>query len=389
MSTTGQSPFTWHILASEYPPQIGGVGGHTYAMASAFAARGDSVHVWCPPAPGGAPEQPGVTVHRTLGGFSGADLRATGRALDTFAAPRRIIVQWVPHGFGWRAMNVAFCAWLWTRARRGDRIDLIVHEPFMPLDGPIRHVALGVVQRAMAAILLRAATDVWVTTPAWIDRLRPYSPFKMLPLRWIPVPSTVPVTNDTQEARRIRERFQKDGLCLVGHFGFAGAQALDLLGAGFEAIAASAGAHLVLIGRGSEQVRDDLLVRVPSGGGCLHVTGELNAREISSWLSACDFVLQPYPDGVTTRRTTTVTALAHGVPVLTTSGPLTEPMWAESGAVALSPVSNPEGFGVATRRLLKSSTERTRLKFAGRALYRTRFDIERMIDQLRSAGASN
>lgn len=389
MSTPVEGPLSWHILASEYPPQIGGVGDHTSAMATAFAARGDTVHVWCPPAAGDAPEQPGVTVHRTFGEFASADLRATGRALDACPAPRRLIVQWVPHGFGCRAMNVAFCVWLWNRARRGDRVELIVHEPFMPLDGPMRHVALGVVQRAMAAILLRAASDVWVTTPAWIDRLRPYSPFKMLALRWIPVPSTVPVTGDSQAARHLRERFTADGLCLVGHFGFGGGQALDLLSAGFEVIAASAGAHLVLIGRGSEDLRADLIARVPGGADRLHVTGELSAKDISSWLSACDFVLQPYPDGVTTRRTTTVTALAHGIPVLTTSGPLTEPMWAESGAVALSPVSNPEGFGVATRRLLKSANERTRLKFAGRALYRTRFDIERMIDQLRSAGESS
>ncbi|MGE5815308.1 MAG: glycosyltransferase family 4 protein [Acidobacteriota bacterium] len=356
-------------------------------MANAFAARGDLVHVWCTPAEGESPQQAGVTVHRTFGEFATKDLRATGRALDEFQAPRRLIVQWVPHGFGWKGMNLAFCAWLWNRSRRGDRVELIVHEPFMPLEGPVRHMAIGVVQRAMAAILLRAASDVWVTTPAWIDRLRPYSPFRMLALRWIPVPSTVPVTNDGQAARRLREGVAESGLCLVGHFGFGGGQAVELLAAAFRAIASQPGGHLVLIGRGSEALRTDLLERVPDAADRLHVTGELSSKEISAWLSACDFLLQPYPDGVTTRRTTTVTALAHGTPVLTTSGPLTEAMWGESAAVALSPVGNPEGFAIATRRLMKSAAERTRLKFAGRALYRVRFDIDRMIDQLRSAGA--
>jgi glycosyltransferase involved in cell wall biosynthesis len=386
MSTADQHPRTWHILASEYPPQIGGVSDHTFAMASAFAARGDGVHVWCTPVDGETVPKPGVTVHRTFGAFAMKDLSATGRALDEFPGSRRLIVQWVPHGFGWRGMNLAFCAWLWNRSRRGDRVELIVHEPFMPLEGPMHHVALAVVQRAMAAILLRAASDVWVTTPAWIDRLRPYSPFRMLALRWIPVPSTVPVINDGQSARRCRESIAESGLCLVGHFGFGGGQAVELLVSAFRAIVAQPDAHLVLIGRGSETLRDDLLDHVPDGSDRLHVTGELSSKEVSAWLSACDFLLQPYPDGVTTRRTTTVTALAHGTPVLTTSGPLTEAMWGESGAVALSPVDNSEGFAVATRRLMKSAAERTRLKFAGRALYRARFDIDRMIDQLRSAG---
>src|SRR5512132_4091512 len=222
MPTRDQSPNTWHILASDYPPQIGGVGDHSFAMATALAASGDVVHVWCTPAPGESVEQPGVTVHRTFGTFSTKDLGRTARALDEYQAPRRLIVQWVPHGFGWRGMNLAFCGWLWTRARRGDRVELVVHEPFMPLEGPIKHVALGLVQRAMAAILLRAASDVWVTTPAWIDRLRPYSPFRMLPLRWIPVPSTVPVVSDGARARQLRERFGEPALCLAGHFGFGG-----------------------------------------------------------------------------------------------------------------------------------------------------------------------
>jgi glycosyltransferase involved in cell wall biosynthesis len=388
MPTRDQSPPSWHILASEYPPQIGGVSGHTFVMATAFAERGDAVHVWCTPASGETPERHGVVVHRTFGSFTFADLRATGHALDEYPAPRRLIVQWVPHGFGWRGMNVAFCAWLWSRARRGDRIELIVHEPFMPMDGPIKHVPLGLAQRAMAAILLRAASSVWVTTPAWIDRLRPYSPFRMLALRWIPVPSTVPVTADGQAARQLRERFAESDLCLVGHFGFGGGQAVELLAAGLRAIAGHAGAHLVLIGRGSENLRTDLLSRVPHAAERLHVTGDLSPKDVSAWLSACDFLLQPYPDGVTTRRTTTVTALAHGIPVLTTSGPLSEAMWGESAAVALSPVGNPEGFALATKRLLKSAAERTRLKFAGRALYRARFDINRMIDQLRSPDPS-
>lgn len=389
MSTPDPTPPTWHILASEYPPQIGGVSGHTFAMATAFAERGDAVHVWCTPASGETPQRPGVTVHHTFGEFAVGDLRATGRALDEYPAPRRLIVQWVPHGFGWRGMNVAFCAWLWNRARRGDRVELIVHEPFMPLDGPMKHVALGIVQRVMATILLRAASDVWVTTPAWIDRLRPYAPFRMLALRWIPVPSTVPVAGDGHASRQLREGFADPALCLVGHFGFGGAQAMDLLAAGFQAIASQLGAHLVLIGRGSEDLRADLLARVPHAQERLHVTGNLSPKEVSAWLGACDFLLQPYPDGVTTRRTTTVTALAHGIPVLTTSGPLTEAMWGESAAVALSPVANPAGYAIATKRLLKSTAERTRLKFAGRALYRARFDISRMIDQLRSQTPSS
>src|SRR5512135_1070561 len=50
--------------------------------------------------------------------------------------------------------------------------------------------------------------------------------------------------------------------------------------------------------------------------------GPLPAPAIAEYLRACDLVLQPYPDGASGRRTTLMTALANGVPVVTTLGVL-------------------------------------------------------------------
>src|SRR6185503_16674955 len=107
----------WHLITSEYPPQIGGVSDYTYLVGSALAAAGDEVHVWCPPSDGETPASQGVAVHREFGRFAPADLSRAGRLLDQFPAPRRLLVQWVPHGYGYRSMNIAFCLWLWKRAK--------------------------------------------------------------------------------------------------------------------------------------------------------------------------------------------------------------------------------------------------------------------------------
>ena len=37
-------------------------------------------------------------------------------------APRRLFVQWVPHGFGYKSLNMPFCLWVWRRARGGDSV---------------------------------------------------------------------------------------------------------------------------------------------------------------------------------------------------------------------------------------------------------------------------
>src|SRR5258708_7501026 len=116
----------WHVITSEYPPQSGGVSDYTYGVATGLAAQGDEVHVWCPACLGPQPQAQGVVVHRELGTITPRDLRNVGQQLDQFPGPRRILVQWVPHGYGYRAMNLGFCWWLRNRvARHGDRVDLM------------------------------------------------------------------------------------------------------------------------------------------------------------------------------------------------------------------------------------------------------------------------
>ena len=53
-------------------------------------------------------------------------------------------------------------------------------------------------------------------------------------------------------------------------------------------------------------------------------------------------MVQPYPDGVSTRRGSTTALLAHGRAIVTTNGIATEPLWSDSGAVAMAPVDNPD-----------------------------------------------
>ena len=121
-----------HLITCEYPPLMGGVSEHSRVVAEAAAAEGYDVQVWTGTA--GAVSR-GVQVRPDLGDFSRAALGRADAALNESAAPRRLVVQWVPHGYGRKGMNIAFSRWLRERARAGDRIDLIVHEPFMDFFG--------------------------------------------------------------------------------------------------------------------------------------------------------------------------------------------------------------------------------------------------------------
>lgn len=383
---------SWHVITSEYPPQPGGVSDYTQLVAGGLAAAGDEVHVWCPSASGEAPHVDGVVVHQDFGDFSVSDLRRVDRLMDQFPGPRRLLVQWVPHGYGSRAMNLSFCWWLWRRAhRRGDRVEIIVHEPFLDFaSGTWKQSLVALVHRPMTIILLHAASQVWVTIPAWEARWRPYTGGRKLKFSWLPVVSNIPVIDDPEAIKVTRSRYVAAEGLIVGHFGTYDRPSTNLLISAVKSLIGNGSKEvLLLMGRGSELVRDDVIRIHPELEQRVRATGALDAAELSLHLSICDVMLQPYIDGVSSRRGSTMAALAHGIPVITTSGRLTEPLWVESKAVALVPVEDVRALVSATKQLLPDAEARSSIARAGSALYDKKFDIKIIVAKLRETVAAN
>lgn len=378
----------WHLITGEFPPQPGGVSDYTRSVAEELAAAGEAVHVWCPPVSGPPlPMRPGVEVHRELGRLSPADLRRVGRSLDAFPAPRRLLVQWVPHSYGYRTMNLGFCLWLWSRAARGDQVQIMVHEPYLPFHASaIAQNVAALVHRLMTITLLRAADRVWVSTPAWARRWRRYALGRDIPFVWTPIPSSVPVVDDPAGVAAVRARYARAGQCLVGHFGSYRPAVSALLSEVLDPVLEASDDRVVLLlGRGGKRLREDLLRARPAFGERLHATGGLPAAELSRALSACDLMVQPFPDGVNGRQSSIAALLAHGLPTVTTAGENTESIWAATDAVALVPTGDPIAAADCVSRLLRDREERERLGRAAVELYRSRIDLRHTIDALRSA----
>jgi glycosyltransferase involved in cell wall biosynthesis len=377
-----------HLITPEYPPQPGGVSEYTKLVAEGLADAGEEVHVWCPFLLDERTEQAGVVVHGKLGGVTPASLRRLGQQLDRFPAPRRVLVQWLPHGYGYRSMNLPFCVWLWNRSRRrGDRVEIMVHEPFLAFeDGSWRQNAAALVHRLMTVILLRAAERVWVSIPRWGSLLRPYLLGRQIPFEWLPLPSNITFVNDPETTQTIRRRCAHEGALLLGHFGTYSRPVVSVLEPILLKLADHSHRHsILLMGIGSEDLQRRLIKREPELSPRLHATGALSPEGVSCHLSACDLLIQPYPDGVSTRRTSFMAGLSHGKPILTTSGPSTEPLWMQLGAAALAPVGDIDAFVKHLNLLCVDSSERARLGQAARKLYEDRFDIAWTATALRNS----
>jgi glycosyltransferase involved in cell wall biosynthesis len=376
----------WHLITCEYPPQNGGVSDYTDGVAAGLAAAGDEVHVWCPACQDAQPARKGIVVHRQFGTFSPGDLRRVGAELDAFPGPRRLLVQWVPHGYGYRSMNLAFCRWLWKRAKRhGDRVELMVHEPFLSFRwASPRQTAAALVHRSMTMLLLNAADQVWMSIPDWEKMLRPYALGRKVLFRWLPIPSNIPDAKDLARMQAVRRRYVDGERLLIGHFGTYGPFITTLLE---PILRAWADGHpdgaVLLMGKGSEQFRRELIERHGDLEGLIQATGALEAEELSFHLAACDLLIQPYPDGVSSRRTSCMAGLSHGKPIVTTCGELTEPLWAQSGAVGLAPTGDTSAFIALLENFSKNPGDRQRAGAAARGLYEERFDMSHVILALR------
>jgi glycosyltransferase involved in cell wall biosynthesis len=373
-----------HFITPEYPPAIGGVGDYTRQVAQGLADAGDDVHVWCP-GNEEATSAASITIHRTLGAFAAADLRRTDAVLDVHPPPRRIIVQWVPHGYRRRAMNMAFCLWLKRRAAAGDRVELMVHEPYLEFAGTWRQSAAAAVHRAMTVVLLRAATQVWMSIPAWQSRLQPYALGRDLPFTWLPIPSALSQPAPAAVAA-VRSRLGGERRCLIGHLSTYGALVATLLDALLpDLLTRAAHARLVLIGANGDAYASTFRARYPNHRDRILTTGAIDPGQIATHVAACDVLVQPYPDGVSARRTTTMAGLFLGVPVVTTTGHLTEPFWERSQTVRLSAVGDWSTFNAHVSQLLSTPDDRRRLSHEARRYYDEHFDVRHTIRALRAA----
>ena len=373
----------WHILTGEYPPACGGVGDYTALLSRALADAGDSVDVWV-----AGPVQPVVSIRRRVHALPDAFGPRSRAELDAAwtAAPGVVLVQYVPNALGRRGTNLGFCRWLLAQRRAGRDIRVMFHEPYFYFGWrrPWRNV-IALVQRVMAALLVRASTQLYYSSANWHAYLEPYGAADRGLV--MPIPSTMPGEAPAAQVNEFRREFAP-GARVVGHFGTFGEHVADELLAVLPALLERDGnVRIILIGRNGERFHRELVRRQPAAAERVYATGELGPADVAVALAACDVLFQPYPDGVSTRRTSVMAGLQHGIATVSTAGPLTEPVWRDSGAVVLAPHGDTAASVAQIRRMLDDRAARRAQAARGADAYARHFAIEVTLACLRADAA--
>lgn len=375
----------WHVVTGEYPPECGGVGDYTATVAQGLVTAGDTVHVWTFRA-AGAPEparHDGVIVHELPDQFAA---RSRAMLSDAWrATPGTVLLQYVPNALGARGLNLRFCLWLRKIHRSGTDVRIMFHEPYFYFSAarPWRN-AIAIVQRTMAATLLQAASRIYLSTETWYRYLRAVG--VLPPFQAIPIPSSIPDAPLPAAISQFRDEIAPGGGPVAGHFGtFGDHVAAELLAVLPPVAARVADVRFALVGAGSREFLERLGRTHPTLAARMWASGRLDPPDVAAVLRACDVMIQPYPDGITTRRTSAMAGLKNGVATVSTAGFLTEPIWAKADAVALPASGDYPAFADAVAALFQDPRARASLGCRGADTYQRCFSLEQTVAALRGA----
>lgn len=298
-----------------------------------------------------------------------------------------IFIQWVPFMYGSAGVNLSLPLAALGLSRRGHHISTVVHEPWVPY-GHWSSWLIGPLQRLSLGVLVAGSDHVFVTTHVGAKMLQRMFSWRRAQIEWLPVGASIPVVpmtktrNDLLGALSIPD----SAMIMLTLHPFGAAKGEELLSASWCQLRKRyEHLHLVAIGNTSDEAKR----RAPeiSRDPRVHFTGYLPPDAISAWLQSADIFLAPFEDGITTRRTSVISAIAHHVPVVSTYGHLTEKEVFDNAPLVLTRFDRQE-YATAVERLVDSPTERARMRHSSSSFYFRYFDWDVLAEKLLSGSAA-
>lgn len=326
----------------------------------------------------------GALVAATPGADWTVDGRPVGSDLVRTVQPAQwVLLQYNPFSYGHWGVAPWLLKDLHRLRRRGTSVAVMVHEAFISPTTTKQRV-LRAWQRAQLKAVLDRAEIAFAATHSLVGCVRELRP--ELPVHHAPVGSNFPDCRAARPEMRAKLGLRDDDIALVA-FGTGHPSQLSawVRRAAQEVAEVAKGSVVLNLGAGAHPVPG-----VPAGVRVL-TPGPLDAVELGGWLAAGDLFVAPFSDGVSTRRTTVMAALQHGLPVVTTRGHSTGPLLSDAGAaLELVDATDPLAFSEAVRRLAADGDARRTLGDGGRRFFEQQFAwpviATRFVDALTSAG---
>lgn len=352
------------LMVAELPPRIDGIGDYTARLAEELA-RTDTVTVYTNDQRAHDPI-PGVAI---VPAFRYADTASVGSVFDRLAAdpPDWFVLQYNPFAYGKWGRNGHLPRLIWRIRRRlpQTRVAIMFHERHVPLrNNSVRFRVMATWQLPQFWALSKLAQRIFFSTDAWVDVYQRALP--KTPVRPAGIGSAVRDVGLSRQEARARLGLPDDAFVL-GFFGSAHiSKMLDYVAAAAKTVRdAGIDARVLYLGADVDAMREAL------GDIPLIADGALPPDELSRRFAAMDIQLCAFTDGISTRRSSMMVGLEHGVATLGTRGPDTTPIFEQ--IAALSPLKDRDAFAQQALALARDPARRAALGAAGRAAYAERW----------------
>jgi len=320
-------------------------------------------------------------VYQDTGGVDAIDeySRRLVRALCDIGAPARyagdvrslsktagrapwILLQYNPLSYGrWGCAPLLVRDAIALRRRTGARFVLSVHEPWVD-SYDWRSALMSGYHRVQLRPLLAVSDAIVTMTDALAVTLGRGA---------VPVGLGTTVTPVDEDAATARDRLDLCGRFVLALFGRAHpSRALDYAEQAIAELSNTAvGERLTVLNVGDLAPELTLPAHID-----IRTLGHLDPINLSRALRASHLLLLPFTDGVSTRRTTLMAALSHGVPVAGLVGRNTDAVLARSDALVLTKMGDRDAFSHAVAELAIDAVRLRELGAAARRLYLAEFD---------------
>lgn len=361
------------LITGEYPPMQGGVGDFCHSLALRLTEAGHTVQVLSGPAARTTDPRIPVTAARWgVGVF---------RAVRRWARDERLDL------LNLHFQTAAYGMSPWVHFLPGRLRGLPLVTTFHDLRFPYLFPKAGPLRDRVVMHLARSSAAVVATNHEDLLRLSHLPRHVLIPISSSIPPETVPAA---EAARWRAQAGAGDNDFLLAHFGFINSsKGLDvLLRATVSLRAQGLPLRLLMIGGrtgSSDPANAAYLEEIEQLAAKLGLaqaiswTGFVTPDEVSACLAAADAVALPFRDGASYRRSSLMTAIAHGCAIITTTPRIHIPAFTEQN-LQLVPPGDDAALALAIRALYTSPDLRAQLR-QGAARLSTHFDWARITDQ--------